>query len=90
MKNIKQLEELEAQEGLSDEVITEILTNKDINKAYKILMQSAFLFYHLCGKNVWETEEEYFKGFPFTVHYVDGGTIAAQLLKKYDSEKGIW
>ena len=90
MKNIKQLEELAEQEGLSDEVITEILTNKDINKAYKILMQSAILFYHLYGKNVWETEEEYFKDFPFTVHYVDGGTIAGQLLKKYDSEKGIW
>ena len=34
MEKIKQLNELEAQEGLSDEVITEILTKRDVNKQY--------------------------------------------------------
>ena len=90
MEKIKQLNELEAQEGLSDEVITEILTKRDVNKAYKILMQSALIFYHLCGQDVYETEVDYFKAFPFTVHYVDGGTVAGELLRKYDTEKGIW
>ena len=87
---VKQLGELEAQEGLSDEVITELLTTKDVNKAYKILLQSAFLFYHLIGQNAWKTEADYFRDFPFTVHYLDGGTVAGELLKKYATGKKIW
>ena len=90
MEEIKQLKDLEAQEGLSEEVLTEILTKRDVNKAYKILMQSALIFYHLRGQDCFETEEDYFKAFPFTVHYADGGTVAGELLRKYDSEKGIW
>ena len=87
---VKQLEELKAQEGLPDAIITEILKTKDINKAYKILMQSAVLFYHLNGQNTWKTEADYFRDFPFTVHYLDGGTVAGELLEKYATEKGIW
>ena len=81
---------MKAQEGLPDAIITEILKTKDINKAYKILMQSAVLFYHLNGQNTWKTEADYFRDYPITVHYLDGGTVAGELLEKYATEKGIW
>ncbi len=88
MIEVKQGRELEEQEGLEEQEIVKILETKDVNKAYKILMQSAILYYHLQGQNTFETENEYFQAFPFTQHITDCATVVMPMLRKYD--KTIW
>lgn len=90
LSTVKQQKALEEQTGLEENIITEILKKRDVNKAYKIALEACILFYHLTDRNDFLDEEAYCRAFPFLAHFLDAGTVAQQLLKEYELKKHIW
>lgn len=86
----KQSEDLREQEGLPEDLIKELLIKRDWNKAYKVLFEAAVIYYHIQGKDCYETAEDFINAFPFCQHITDGADVCVPLLEKYDRELNIW